>query len=151
MKKIETVRYIYERFARGDAPAILAIFDERIEFRLAQGHPYQPEGKPWIGGQAITDNFFNRAGAEWQDWTFHIDAVVEGADTLVVEGRYAALYKPTGRVLDAQGCHVWRFRNGRIVSFHQYVDTAHVQDVMDMRRSRLHEAPSPRPASRDAA
>ena len=49
----------------------------RIELRLAQGHPYQPEGEPWIGKKAITDNFFSKAGAEFQDWTFHIDAVVE--------------------------------------------------------------------------
>ena len=46
--------------------------------------------EPWIGGKAITDNFFKKAGAEWQDWAFHIDAVVETADTIVVEGRYAA-------------------------------------------------------------
>ena len=144
MNHVETVRHVYERFARGDAPAILALFDGNIEFRLAQGHPYQPEGEPWIGGKAITDNFFKKAGAEWQDWAFHIDAVVETADTIVVEGRYAALYKPTGRALDAQGCHVWRFRNDRIASFHQYVDTARVQDVMGVRRAPFHEA---RPAS----
>lgn len=130
MNHVEMVRHVYERFARADAPAILATFDERIELRLAQGHPYQPEGEPWIGKKAITDNFFNKAGAEFQDWRFHIDAVVEADDTVVIEGRYTALYKPTGRALDAQGCHVWRFKNGRIASFHQYVDTARVQDVM---------------------
>ena len=46
MSHLETVRKIYERFARGDVPTILATFDEDIEFRLAQGHPYQPDGKP---------------------------------------------------------------------------------------------------------
>ena len=144
MNHVETVRFIYERFARGDAPAILALFDERIEFRLAEGHPYQPESEPWIGGKAITDNFFSKAGADWEDWAFHIDVVVETADTVVVEGRYAARYKPTGRALDAQGCHVWRFRGGRISSFHQYVNTARVQDVMGVRSSLPHEALSQR-------
>jgi uncharacterized protein len=130
MTKIETIRHVYERFAKGDAPAILATFEKDIEFRLAEGHPYQPEGKPWIGGDAITQNFFRKAGAEWQDWRFNIHEVIETPDTVVIEGRYSAVYKPTGRKLDAQACHVWRFRNGRIASFHQYVDTARVQYVM---------------------
>lgn len=34
MNHLETVRNIYERFARGDMPAILATFAEDIEFRL---------------------------------------------------------------------------------------------------------------------
>ena len=136
MSHLETIRRIYERFARGDMPTILATFEEDIEFRLAQGHPYQPDGKPWIGARAIMENFFDKVGPEWQDWTFHIDAAVEAPDALVVEGRYAAVYKPTGRPLDAQACHVWRFRDGRIASFHQYVDTAHVQDVMGAGRAR---------------
>ena len=134
MSHLETVRKTYERFARGDMRTILGTFDEHVEFRLAQGHPYRPDGKPWIGSQAITENFFDRVGPEWQDWTFHIDAAVETADAVVVEGRYAGVYKPTGRSLDAQACHVWRFRGDRIASFHQYVDTAHVQEVMGARR-----------------
>jgi hypothetical protein len=94
MSHVETVRHVCERFARGYAPAILPIFDERIEFRLAEGHPYQPPGEPWIGGTAITHNFFKRAGADWQPWTLRTDAVVETADTIALEGRSAALYQP---------------------------------------------------------
>ena len=71
----------------------------------------------------------SKAGAEWRNWTFNIGDVIETPDAVVVEGRYSAVYEPTGRELDAQACHVWRFRNGRIASFHQYVDTARVQHV----------------------
>lgn len=71
-----------------------------------------------------------KAGPEWQDWRFHIDEVIETPDTVVIEGRYSAVYKPTGRTLDAQACHVWRFRDERIASFHQYIDTAQLQHVM---------------------
>jgi ketosteroid isomerase-like protein len=130
MNNLETVRFIYERFSQGDAPAILAKFDERIEFRLAEGHPYSPDGSTWIGAEAIVQNFFMKAGPEWQDWTFAIHASVETPDAVAVEGRYSGVYKPTGRRLDAQACHVWRFRDGKVASFHQYVNTAHVQWVM---------------------
>jgi ketosteroid isomerase-like protein len=130
MTHVETVKHVYDRFAHGDARAILATFTKDVEFRLAEGHPYQPSGEAWIGGDAITQHFFTKAGAEWEDWTFEIGAVVEAPDTVVVEGRYFAHYRPTDRRLEAQGCHVWRFRDGRIASFHQYVDTARVQHVM---------------------
>jgi ketosteroid isomerase-like protein len=128
--KINTIRHIYDDFAKGDAGAILANFEKDIEFRLAEGHPYNPDGRSWIGGDAITEHFFTKAAAEWRDWAFHIGEVIETPDTVVIEGRYSAVYEPTGRELDAQGCHVWRFRNQRIASFHQYVDTARVQHVM---------------------
>jgi ketosteroid isomerase-like protein len=32
--------------------------------------------------------------------------------------------------MDVQVCHVWRFRDGKVASFHQYVDTAALQRVM---------------------
>jgi len=86
--KIDTIRRIYDDFAKGDARAILAIFEDDIEFRLAEGHPYNPDGGSWIGGGAITENFFAKAGAEWRNWTFTINDVIETPDAVVVEGRH---------------------------------------------------------------
>jgi ketosteroid isomerase-like protein len=142
MKKIETITHVYDRFAKRDAPAILAAFDEDIEFRLAEGHPYAPDGKPWFGGDAIASNFFVKAGAEWRDWRFDVHQVTETRDAVVVEGRYSAVFSATGRELDAQGCHVWRFRKGRIASFHQYIDTAQLQYVMGVPLWPPHEQPT---------
>ena len=36
---------------------------------------------------------------------------------VVVEGRYTGLYKPSGKTVDAQVCHVLRFRDGKLLSF----------------------------------
>jgi uncharacterized protein len=130
MGNAEVVKHIYDRFAQGDAPAILATFDRDVEFRLAEGHPYSPEGKPWIGGDAITKNFFMKSGPEWDGWSIGIHQLLDMGDVVVVEGRYSGVYKPTGKKLDAQVCHVWRFSGGKIKSFHQYVNTAHLQAIM---------------------
>ena len=143
MTKVDTIKHIYERFAHNDGAAILATFDENIEFRLAEGHPYaESDGTPWIGGDAIAQSFFKRAAAEWRDWTFHVHEIIETSDAVVIEGRYSADYEPTGRHLDAQACHVWRFRDGRIASFHQYVDTARVQHVMGLPLWPPHQRPT---------
>jgi ketosteroid isomerase-like protein len=133
MRNAETVKHVYESFGRRDVPSILATFDRDVEFRLAEGHPYQPNGTPWIGPDAVIQHFFKKAGAEWDCWTIDLREVLETRDAVVVECRYTALYKPTGKTLDVQVCHVWRFNNGRIKSFHQYLDTARLQDVMGQR------------------
>ena len=42
---------------------------------------------------------------------------------VVVLGRYTARAKGTGAPLDVPFAHVWRFRDGRAVRFHQFTDT----------------------------
>jgi uncharacterized protein len=51
----------------------------------------------------------------------------------VVEARYTGTFKQTGKELDAQVCHVWNIRDGKVTSFQQYVDTAHLRDVHGIR------------------
>ena len=130
MKHAETIRKIYDDFAAGDAAAILAVFADDVEFRLAEGHPYRGSGGAWVGKDAIAKNFFAVAGPEWEGWSIGVVATIEAADAVVVEGRYTGRYKPTGRPMDVQVCHVWRFRGNEVASFHQYVDTARLQHVM---------------------
>ena len=130
MKHADTVRKIYRDFAAGDAAAILGVFADDVEFRLAEHHPYRGSAGAWRGKQAVAQEFFAVAGPEWQSWTISVEQTVEAQDAVIVEGRYTGLYKPTGRRMDVQVCHVWRFRDGRVASFHQYVDTAALRRVM---------------------
>src|SRR5262245_31406541 len=130
MKHADTVRKIYRDFAAGNAAAILDVFAEDVEFRLAEHHPYRGSKGAWRGKQAIANEFFAVAGPEWDGWTIGIEQTVEAGEAVVVEGRYTGLYKPTGRRMDVQVCHVWRFRGDHVASFHQYVDTAALRRVM---------------------
>ena len=130
MKHLDTVRKIYRDFAAGDAAAILGVFTDDVEFRLAEHHPYRGSAGAWRGKQEIAQEFFAVAGPEWQSWTIGVEQTVEAQDAVIVEGRYTGLYKPTGRRMDVQVCHVWRFRGALVASFHQYVDTAALRRVM---------------------
>ena len=130
MTDLDIVRKIYRDFAAGDAAAILAVFADDVEFRLAEGHPYRGSAGAWRGKDAVVKSFFAVAGPEWDGWSIDVESAVEAEGAVVVEGRYTGLYKPTRRPLDAQVCHVWRFRGQRVASFHQYVDTARLRHVM---------------------
>jgi hypothetical protein len=57
MTDLEVVKGCYAKFEQRDVPGLLAMWDPQIEFRLAEGHPSRSDGKPWIGGQEITQNF----------------------------------------------------------------------------------------------
>jgi hypothetical protein len=50
----------------------LALFDPCIEFRLAEGHPYKMDGKPWVGGQEITQHFFLEGWARVAELGCHL-------------------------------------------------------------------------------
>jgi uncharacterized protein len=130
MGNMQVVEAAYERFGRGDIASLLALFDPAIEWRLAEGHPYSPTGEAWIGPQAVAENFFVRAGGEWDGWTISTHEFHEAADAVVVECRYEGAYKPTGKNMDIQVCHVWKVADGRIKGFQQYIDTARLQEVM---------------------
>lgn len=133
MSDKELVEQAYERFGRGDIPDLLTLFDPEIEWRLAEGHPYSPDGETWVGPRAITERFFMRAGPEWEGWTISPHQFHEAADAVVVECRYKAVFKPTGKEMDIQACHVWKVADGKITSFQQYIDTARLQEIMSSR------------------
>ena len=130
MSNVQTVRDVYERLGRGDIPSLVSTFDPEIEWRLAEGHPYQPAGESWSGPDAVVRKFFMRAGGEWDGFAISPAEFLDAGDAVVVPCRYTGSYKATGERLDAQVCHVWKLSGGRIVSFQQYADTAQLQAVM---------------------
>jgi ketosteroid isomerase-like protein len=133
MGNVEIMKGGYEAFGRGDVPSVLALFDPNIEWREAEGNPYKPDGKAWIGGDAIVQNLFMRLGSEWDAFVVTPKEFHDGGDTVVTECRYTGVHKATGKSIDAQACHVWKFRDGKVTSFQQYLDTGQMQDAMGTR------------------
>lgn len=130
MSHVPLLKDLYAKFAAGDVPAVLATFDPDIAWCEAEGNPYQPSGAPWHGPQAVLENLFTRLGGEWDAFTVSPLSFHDAGEHVVVEGRYTGTYRATGKRLDAQVCHVWTLRDGRIVRFQQYVDTAQLHSVM---------------------
>lgn len=126
---VEVVRSMYDAFGTGDIPAVLARMDPEVEWNEAENFPYA-DNNPYIGPEAVVEGVFARLGTDWDGWTLDIDEYLDAGDTAVVTGRYRATHKQTGNEIDAQFAHVWKVRDGKAVSFQQYVDTAQVQQAM---------------------
>ena len=130
MSNVQLAKDIYAAFGRGDIPTVLATFHPEIEWRQAEGNPYNLDGSAWIGPQAVLENLFMRIGAEWDGFTITIRTIHDAGEYVIIEGRYTGTFKPSGRKLDSQLCHVLGFSDGKLVSFQQYLNTAQLQWVI---------------------
>jgi len=135
MPSVRLIQELYGAFARGDVPAVLAAFDPRIEWHEAESNPYQPSGAAWVGPDAVLQHLFLRLAGDWEGITVHPRVLHDAGDTVVMEGRYSGTHASSGRALDAQVCHVWTLRDGEVVRFQQYVDTARLHAVMGTPRA----------------
>jgi ketosteroid isomerase-like protein len=132
MDNTTIVKNLYNSFASGDIPGVLGAMSPDIKWHEAESNPYMPSGEPWIGPDAVLNSLFMRLGSEWDGFSVHPRSFYGAGDSVIVEGRYTGTYKPTGKSLDAQVCHVWDVRNGKLTRFQQYVDTAQLHDVMGL-------------------
>jgi ketosteroid isomerase-like protein len=123
------IRSLYDSIRNGDIDAVLGAMDSNVQWNVAENFPYA-DGKPFVGPQAVLEGVFARVPAEWEDFAHYPDKFVADGDTVVVLGRYRAISKMTGRPVDAQMVHVWGLRDGKIVRFQQYTDTAQWRDAV---------------------
>lgn len=122
-KAAEIVKDLYAAFGRGDVAAVLGAFDPAIEWNDAESFFYA-DRNPYIGPQAIAEGVFGRIIGDVENFAVMPANIIDGGDTVVAEGRYTGTWRATGTPVNAQFAHVWHVRDGKIVRFQQYTDTA---------------------------
>jgi ketosteroid isomerase-like protein len=55
---------------------------------------------------------------------------IDAGDDVVMIGRTHGTTKAKGTAFDVTAIHVWTLRNGKIVSFHPYIDTPAMLKVL---------------------
>jgi uncharacterized protein len=100
---------------------------DNIIWTEAKGFPY---GGTYKGMEAITQNVFYRLATEWINYKFTPEGYVAEGDTVVAYGTYSGANKQTGKPFEARVAHLWKLKNGKIVSFEQFVDSQPVNDTL---------------------
>jgi uncharacterized protein len=121
-QNVDLIRSIYDAFAAGDVPGVIALMNPGMVWNEAENFPYA-DGNPYRGPEAILGGVFARLGSEWDGFAAVPEEFLDAGDTVVVLGRYRGVFKATGRALDAQLAHVWRVAGGKAAAFQQYTDT----------------------------
>ncbi len=124
---LDTIRGVYDAFARGDIPAVLAALDAKASWTEAEGFPY---AGTYIGHDAILNEVFMKLGTEWEGFSAVPHEFVAEGDTVVAIGTYGGRYRKTGRRFSAPFAHVWNLVGGKAVRFRQFTDTAVVQSAI---------------------
>ena len=123
MSPLETIKAAYAAFGRNDPSVLFGAMHPSIEWNEAEGYPLA-EGNPYVGPQKVGDGVFGPLLAAIDNFSVAPATFVDGGDYVIALGRYGGTMKNGRGRLDAPFCHVFRFRDGQVVSFQQYTDTA---------------------------
>ena len=123
MSALETIKAAYAAFGRNDPSVLFGAMDPAINWNEAEGSPLA-DRNPYVGPQAVGVEVFGRLMAAVDNFTVIPSTFIDGGDHLAVTGRYGGTMKASGATLDAPFCHVYHFRDGKVLSFQQYTDTA---------------------------
>ena len=119
---VAIVHQAYNNFKTGNIPALLDLCSDNITWQLPQ-----MENVPF-GGERTTragvGEFFALVGANQDSLRFEPNEAVAQGDKVVSLGYYSWRVKATGREFEGDFAHVFTIRNGKIVAFHEYTDTA---------------------------
>ncbi len=126
MNNLAVVQKMYRALARKDLDAVREILHPEIEWIQNAGFP---GGSRQVGADAVLRGVFARFGVEWVDWQANVEQWLDAGETIVALGQYRGTFKATGKSTNAAFAHVYDVRNGRIVRFRQYADTAVVRDA----------------------
>jgi ketosteroid isomerase-like protein len=119
---VHTVKDIYAAFGRGDIPAILA--------QLAVDVVWEFEGPSSISFTGIrhgvpdASGFFTGIDREHTEPHLEIQSVIGSGDEVAAFGRYSATMKNTGKRVTSPLAHYWKFRDGKVARYVNYIDTA---------------------------
>jgi uncharacterized protein len=126
-QNIALVRGLYEAFARGDVPTVLAGFDENIEWNESVGMPY---GGIYHSPAEVAENVFAPIPDDFDDFDVTPAEILADGERVVVLLTYTGTAKATGNELRMPAAHVWKVRDGKVTHFLQLADSAIMNAAM---------------------
>lgn len=122
-ENVRVVRDAYAAFQRGDIPGVIEMLSDDVDWFT----PGTPEQIPYAGrlrGPEAVGGFFGRLAESEEITHFEPQEFVAQGDKVVVTGNYRGRTRPAGRDFDLDWLHVFTVRDGKVVAFREYVDTA---------------------------
>jgi uncharacterized protein len=112
----------YEAFSRADVPTILSQLAEDVEWIIPTIAKVSFSGPR--RGRAQVAEFFSGLAQEQDALSFEPKEFIAGEDKVVAIGSYEWKVKTTGRTWRSDFTHVFTVRDGKIVRFQEFTDTA---------------------------
>ena len=122
----QVIDTIYASFATGDLDTVLSVMDESVVWY----HPGQKSDFPLAGefvGRDGVREFFTIAFENLDVLDQEVFASVAQGDHVLVQGREHMRVKATGGEYDTHWVHAYTLKDGKVVRFEEYIDTAQMK------------------------
>lgn len=119
---VALVQQVYNNFKAGNIPALLDMLPDNVTWHLPE-----IEGVPFAGkrtGREAVRDFFVGVEANQETLEFEPREFIAQGDKVVSLGHYRWRVKTTGREFSSDFAHVFTIRDGKIMGFQEYTDTA---------------------------
>ena len=124
------VQDAYAAFGRGDVQALLGYFDENILWKPVQGAARHVPTAGERRGKASVGEFFKIVSEQVNFLRFEPREFVAQGDKVVALGHYEAK-APTGRGFESDFVMVFTLRDGKVVQFQEFSDSAAINAAYD--------------------
>jgi hypothetical protein len=121
---LDVIRRGYDAFGRGDINTLLESFDEQVSW-VTPGPPELATSGRRTGRQEVAE-FFVSVNELFDIQRFEPKDFLAQGDRVVVVGSETARARSTGNVIEVDWVHVFTMRNGKVVAFQEFFDTAAV-------------------------
>jgi ketosteroid isomerase-like protein len=119
---VQVVKDAYAAFGRGDIPAVVNACAPEVEW-IIPGGPGIPVAGTFHGREGVA-KFFHALGENQTARQFEPREFIAQGDKVVVLGHYQWLIERTGKPYECDWVHVFTIRDGGVVRFQEYSDTA---------------------------
>ena len=120
MTPVQTIESVYAAFSRGDIAQIVNMVAPDADWS-------QPKTLPWGGdyrGPQGAAEFFKKLDATMETVAFGAKENIAAGDEVMSFGVYSGKSRKTGKVGETSWMFRWRVKDGKIVSYSAYEDTA---------------------------
>jgi ketosteroid isomerase-like protein len=116
------VKQTYEFFKGGDIQSLLGLYSDDIDWQLPKIENV-PFAGDWRGREKVGE-FFSLVNELQEALQFEPTEFIAQGDKVVVLGNYTWRLKANGKEFSSDFAHVCTVKDGKIVRFHEYTDTA---------------------------
>jgi ketosteroid isomerase-like protein len=119
---IQIVKELYAAFGRGDVATILSTLSHDVSWEVA-GPPEISFAGVRKGPEAVK-GFFHAIASDHAEPKLETTEYFSSADSVATFGRYSCTLKKSGKPVDSPVAHLFKFRDGKIVRFVDFINTA---------------------------
>lgn len=122
-ENVKIVQQAYASFAQGDMPGVLSRLADDIDWCQSGPEGVLPFAGPRRGKNEII-SYFQAVGQALNIQIFEPLEFIPYDDRVIVLGHEKGETKPTGRKYEFDWIHIFTLRDGKIVQYRDYYDTA---------------------------